>query len=52
MKDFIADVAPFPIEGRYPIARMKLLKENPPERFLELCLATEEAVLWLNAKLK
>ena len=52
MKDFLADVAPFQIEGRYPVERRKLLQENPPEKFRELYLATEEAVVWLAARLR
>lgn len=52
MKDFLADVAPFQIEGRYPVERRKLLQENPPEKFCELYLATKEAVLWLAARLR
>lgn len=52
MKSFLAEVAPFQIEGRYPMERKRLLEENPPERFDRLYEATREAISWLDLKLK
>lgn len=46
-REFIADIQPFQIEGRYPEDRERLLKNTSVETFVKILNETKEATLWL-----
>jgi len=52
MKDLIADLQPFNIEGRYPEDRRKILESTPKRVFHEILIKTKEGIKWLEKNLK
>jgi len=52
MKDLLADLQPFNIEGRYPEDRRKILESTPKRIFHEILNNTQEGVKWLEKNLK
>jgi len=52
MKDLLADLQPFNIEGRYPEDRRKILESTPKRVFHEILIKTQEGAKWLEKNLK
>ncbi|WP_066640161.1 HEPN domain-containing protein [Desulfolucanica intricata] len=52
MKDLIADLQPFNIEGRYPEDRRRILENTPKRVFHEILNKTQEGAKWLEKNLK
>lgn len=52
IKDLIADLQPFNIEGRYPEDRRRILDSTPKRVFHDILIRTEEGVKWLEKNLK
>jgi len=52
MKELIADLQPFNIEGRYPEDRRKILKVTPKRVFQDILISTQEGVKWLETNLR
>lgn len=52
MKDLIADLQPFNIEGRYPEDRRRIMEGTPKRVFHEILIKTQEGVKWLERNLK
>jgi len=50
IKQLIADLQPFNIEGRYPEDRRKLLSSTPVNTFHDIYNRTQEGIEWLEKK--
>ena len=51
-REYIADIQPFQIEGRYPEDRERLLKNTSVETFVKILNETKEVASWVISIIK